>query len=285
MLRAPAALRAFLRQRGALLFSAVIVALFLAAAFAGRISPHDPAAVDLGARYRPPSGDHPFGTDSLGRDVLSRTLHGARISISIGVLSRGAALAVGVAAGLAAGTLGGRTDWVVMRLVDSTLAFPSLLLAIGVAFFIGQGYATLLISLTVVSWAPIARLVRSQALRLREQPFVEAARAYNDSTLRIVLLHILPNCASIIIVAATSGIAAAILGESSLSFLGLGPDPSVPTWGQMIASGLKDVFAPPPGHPWIYLFPGAFLFLTVLSFNVVGDLVRDALDPRLRGRR
>jgi ABC-type dipeptide/oligopeptide/nickel transport system permease subunit len=187
--------------------------------------------------------------------------------------------------GLAAGFWGGYTDTIISRLIDSTLAFPSLLLAIAVAFFIGPGYLTLLISLTIVSWAPIARLVRSAVLTVKSESYIEAARAVNASQLRILFTHILPNCRSVIIIAFTSGIAAAIIGESSLSFLGLGPDPSIPTWGQMISTGMKDLFAPPPNHPWLYLFPGFFLFMTVLAFNMAGDLLRDSLDPRFRSQR
>lgn len=281
---APSLPRALFLEKGAPVLFGTIALLVLCALFAG-LSPHDPGAIDMAARHAAPSLEHPFGTDSLGRDVLSRTLHGTRISIGVGVVSRGLAIALGTLLGLLAGYFGGLTDTLVSRLVDSTLAFPQLLLAIGIAFFAGPGVLTLVVSLAVASWAPVARLVRTQAMRLRDQPFVEASRAMNASHARILFLHILPNCASLVLVAFTSGIAAAILGESSLSFLGLGPDPSIPTWGQMIAAGLKDVFAPAPHHPWIYLFPGAFLFAAVLSFNLAGDLVRDALDPRLRGGR
>lgn len=275
---------ALLAQRGALPLLFALAAVVALALFAPAVSTHDPAAIDMARRNEAPSRDHLFGTDSLGRDVFSRTVHGARVSVGVGVLSRGLATALGVLLGLLAGYYGGAVDAVISRLVDSTLAFPSLLLAIGVAFFAGPGILTLVVALAVASWAPVARLVRAAAMRLREEAWVEAARAMNASDARILFLHLLPNAASLVVVAFTSGIAAAILGESSLSFLGLGPDPSVATWGQMISAGMKDVFAPPPNHPWVYLFPGAALVFTVLAFNLAGDLARDALDPRLRER-
>lgn len=274
--------RSYLRQRGAILWCCVIVLLGVMALMPGLFTSADPTAVVLDQRLQSPSFQHPFGTDNLGRDLLSRTLHGGRVSLSIGVISRALAIMVGVVLGMMAGYAGGWIDWLICRLVDSTLAFPSLLLAIGIAFFLGPGYLTLLISLTVVSWAPVARLVRTASVSVRNETYIEAARAANASHFRIVFQHILPNVSPVVVVAFTSGIATAILGESSLSFLGLGPEPSIPTWGQMISVGLKDIFSPPPGHPWLYLFPGSFLFLAVLAFNISGDLVRDTLDPRLR---
>lgn len=278
----PSFARAILRERGAPFILGALALLLLSALFAPALAPRPPGELDMSRRHAPPAREAPFGTDSLGRDVLSRTLHGARVSLGVGVVSRGAAIVLGTLLGLLAGYFGGATDATVSRLIDSTLAFPQLLLAIGVAFFAGPGIATLIVSLAVASWAPVARLVRTQAMRIAAEPYVEAARAMNAGHARILFLHILPNCLPLVLVAFTSGIAAAILGESSLSFLGLGPDPSIPTWGQMISSGLKDIFAPPPHHPWIYLFPGAFLFAAVLLFNLAGDLARDALDPRLR---
>lgn len=215
------------------------------------------------------------GTDRLGRDVFSRTLIGIKISLYIGFAARTVALFIGVVLGIMAAYYGGFVDNLISRLIDSTLAFPSLLLAIAISISIGQGYTTIVISLFLVSWAPIARLIRSAAIQLVNLPYIEAARSYGAGDMRILFMHILPNCSSTIIVSFTSGIATTIMSESSLTFLGLGPDASVPTIGQMIYSGVHDFNA-----PWVVLFPSFFLLLLIVSFNIFGDILRDALDPR-----
>jgi ABC-type dipeptide/oligopeptide/nickel transport system permease subunit len=272
----------FLKQKGAYLWTVVIITIVLLAIFAPFLTSYSPSTIVLNEKLLSPSWQHLFGTDKLGRDIFSRTIYGARISLAIGIISRLLAIIIGTTFGLIAGYYGGLIDGIISRIVDSTLAFPSLLLAIGIAFFIGPGFTTLIISLTIVSWAPVVRLVRASVLSVKNELFVEAAIATGCSDLRIIFKHIFPNIFSIVIITFTSGIASAIMGESSLTFLGLGPDPSIPTWGQMISSGLRDIFSPPPSHPWLYMFPGFFLFITILSFNMMGDLLRDALDPKLR---
>ena len=253
----------------------VIAAFFLCALLSEHIIPYKVDASNRTKMLAPPDSSNWAGTDRLGRDVFSRTLIGIKISLYIGFAARAVALIIGVILGIIAAYYGGFVDNIISRFVDSTLAFPSLLLAIAISISIGQGYATIVISLFLVSWAPIARLIRSAAIQLVNMPYIEAARSYGASDMRILFLHILPNCSSTIIVSFTSGIAATIMSESSLTFLGLGPDASVPTIGQMIYSGVHDFNA-----PWVILFPSFFLLLLIVSFNIFGDILRDALDPR-----
>ncbi|MEZ7891199.1 MAG: ABC transporter permease [Candidatus Wallbacteria bacterium] len=253
----------------------IISTIFLAALLADFIIPYDISARDVVNLEQAPSASHFFGTDKLGRDILSRTIVGIRISLFIGFFARIIALIIGVTLGVIAAYYGGIIDNIISRLIDSTLAFPSLLLAIAISISIGQGYATLIISLSLVAWAPIARLLRSSASQIVNMPYIEAVRSFGASDFRILFYHILPNCSSTIIVSFTSGLATTIMSESSLNFLGLGPDASVPTIGQMIYAGVRDI-----QHPWVAIFPAIFLSLIILSFNILGDMLRDALDPR-----
>jgi len=245
---------------------AVILLLFGIALFAPMLAPHDPMETDPMRRLQSPAG-YPLGCDQLGQCVWSRLIHGARLSLMIGFAARLAALLIGLGIGLAAGYYGGWLDWVLMRIVDIFLAFPSLLLAIAISMVLGHGLTTVILAIAVVGWAETARIIRSAAMELRSAEFVLASRAMGASDLRIILTHILPNCLPLVTVIFAMGMATAILSEASLSFLGLGADPSLPTWGGMVSMG-KD-------YLWIAL--------TVIAFNVLGDELRDVFDPGRKG--
>ncbi len=242
------------------------------------IAPNDPMETDILRRLSSEEG-FPLGCDQLGQCVFSRLLHGARLSLMIGFASRFSALIIGLIVGLTAGYFGGWLDWLLMRLVDMFLAFPSLLLAIAVSMVMGSGIKTVILALTIVGWAEMARIIRSSALELRTAEYVVAARTLGASHLRIILTHILPNCLPLITVIFTMGMATAVLAEASLSFLGLGVDPSLPTWGGMVASG-KDYMRQNPG---LVIFPGGCIAFLVIVFNLFGDELRDILDPSRKG--
>ncbi|NIW47354.1 MAG: ABC transporter permease subunit, partial [candidate division Zixibacteria bacterium] len=237
-------------------------------------------------RYQPPSLDHPFGTDDLGRDLLTRILSGGRISLSIGLLSMLIAVVVGVTIGSLAGFFGGRLDNILMRFTDLMLTIPRLFLLILVAVILrginwpylqeAGGIAAIVVVIGILSWMSIARLVRGSFLALREKEFVEAARSLGLSNLRIITRHILPNAISPVIVAATLGVAGAIISESGLSYLGFGVQPPTPTWGNMLRNAQDEMLR---GNMWMAIFPGLMIFITVLSINYIGDGLRDALDP------
>jgi ABC-type dipeptide/oligopeptide/nickel transport system permease subunit len=250
------------------------------AALADVIAPAGPLEGRLEERLLPPSAAHPFGTDHQGRDVLARTLHGARLSLAIGLGARTVSLLLGGALGLLAGYWGGRVDTVVMRSADVFFAFPSLLLLIGITAAFEPGLRVTFVALGVVGWAEVARLVRSEALRVRELEFVTAARALGLSEMRILSRHVTPNCLNPVVISFTLGVATMILAEASLSFLGLGAQPPTPSWGAMVSAGKEFLRT----APWISIFPGAFLAAVVLSLNLLGDSLRDALDPRWAGR-
>ena len=225
----------------------------------------------------PPSGAHLLGTDVFGRDVATRLLFGARFSLEVSVLSRLIAIAVGTILGLLAGYFGGRLDNVVMRLADVTLAYPGLLLLIAVIAAVGPSMAALFIALGIVGWAGVARLVRAQVLSLKEREFVLAIRSLGAPHVKIMARHLLPNCVTQLIVVFSMGLGAAIMAESSMSFLGLGAQPPAASWGSMISSGLDYLRV----APWLSLAPGFVITLTVLGFNLLGDALRDVLDPKL----
>jgi peptide/nickel transport system permease protein len=267
--------RRFLRHKVALAGLGVLVVLSLSALLAPWIVPYDPNAIDLRARYQPPSWAHPMGTDDLGRDLLSRVIYGGRISLSIGVLSALVAVLFGTLLGALAGFFGRLVDGLIMRFTDLMLTFPPLLLLILLASLFGTSLLTIVLVISAVSWMNVARLVRASFLSLKEQGFVEAARALGASPARLILRHILPNALSPIIVAATLGAAAAILTESTLSYLGLGIQPPTSSWGTMLQTAQSQISI----APWMSIFPGLMIFLTVLSINFVGDGLRDALDP------
>jgi peptide/nickel transport system permease protein len=257
---------------------AILLLLLLCAATADLIAPYDPLKQDLYASFGAPSLAHPLGTDDLGRDILSRIIYGSRISLQAGVVSVGIALGGGVALGLLAGYAGGMIDQVVMRLMDTILAFPTLVLALAITAALGPSLTNALIAIGIVSMPSFARLARAQTLGVREVEFVEAARALGASPLRIVARHILPSISAPLIVQASLSVAGAILAEASLSFLGLGTKPPAPAWGSMVSLGRGYLAM----APWIVFAPGVAIFLAVIGFNFLGDALRDALDPRLR---
>jgi peptide/nickel transport system permease protein len=264
--------------------AAIVGLVVLAAIAAPLLATTDPIEQDLSVALKPPfwladgSFAHPLGTDHLGRDVYSRLVYGARISLTISVLAALLGAAVGVAAGLAAGYLGGRVDMVIMRIVDLNLAFPLILLALAVVALLGASLRNLVIVMAVTTWMIYARVVRGVSLTLREQEFIQAVRALGARDARIIIRHILPNVAAPILVIWTLEVARVILMESALSFLGLGVPPPTPTWGRMLAEG-RDYLTM---AGWIAVFPGLAIMVTVLGINFLGDGLRDLLDPRLR---
>ena len=258
----------------------VMVAIFLLCAlFAPWIAPQDPAQIDLPARLIGPSASHWFGTDELGRDILSRIIYGARISMLVGSCVVAASLTLGLIFGSIAGYYGGVTDRVLNVVVmNAFMSFPGILLAIAFVAFLGPGIFNLILALSIGGWVGYARLVRAQVLAIREREFVEAARALGASDLRIVVRHILPNIIQPIIVQAAIGMAGAILAEATMSFLGLGVPPPAASWGSMLNDGRSHLF----DSPYLVLFPAVAFMLAVLSFNFIGDGLRDYLDPRSR---
>jgi ABC-type dipeptide/oligopeptide/nickel transport system permease subunit len=256
----------------------VIVLLIVLAIAAPVFARHDPFGVDLINSLQPPSGRHWFGTDVQGRDVWARLVYGARVSLSVGILSQGIALTLGVILGLLAGYYGRWIEELVMRLADVTLAFPTLLLLIALVAALQPSLTVVFITIGVVGWAGMARLVRGQVLVIRELEFVQAERALGANDIRILSLHVLPSVVAPVVIAATLGVAGAIMAESSLSFLGLGVQPPTPSWGSMIADG-RDLYQLRHA-PWTSVFPGLAIGSAVLGFNLLGDALRDALDPR-----
>ncbi len=269
--------RAFSRSPLAIA-SLFVVALWAAAALAAsRLAPYDPLAQDIASRLAPPSLAHLLGTDPLGRDVLSRILFGARLSIPVGMAAVVLALLLGTLVGGAAGALGGTVDEVLMRVTDLMLAFPTVILAMIISAALGAGIRNAVIAIMVAWWPSYARFVRGLVLSVREREYVEAARALGASPLRVFLQHVLLNTVSPLVILGTLDVGRAILTFASLSFLGLGPPPQVPEWGTMIAAG-RDYL----DEWWIATFPGLAILTLVLALNAVGDSLRDVLDPRLR---
>ena len=259
-----------------------VAAVAVAAVFAPWLAPYDPISGDLrGAYLLAPGSQHPFGTDTQGRDVLSRVLYGARLSLSVGIISQSVAVTLGVLLGLLAGYYGRWVDAVVMRLADITLAFPALLLLIAVAAAVKPSLPVVFVVIGVVGWAGMARLVRGQVLVLKHSEFVLAARSLGARDRRVLLRHLLPNVRTQVIIAATLGIAGAIMAEAALSFVGLGAQPPTPSWGAMVADG-RDLLRV---APWISFAPGLAIGVAVLGFNLVGDALREAYDPKLRSER
>jgi len=256
----------------------VIVLMVFAAVGAPLIARYDPTDVDLINQLRAPSGEHWMGTDIQGRDVWARLVHGARISLSVGLVSQGIALGLGLMLGLFAGYYGKWIDEIVMRLADVTLAFPTLLLLIALVAALQPSLTVVFLTIGLVGWAAMARLVRGQVLVVRELEYVQAMRALGARNRRIIMRHVLPAVVAPVLIAATLGVAGAIMAEASLSFLGLGVQPPTPSWGAMIADG-RDL-SQLRGAPWTSLFPGIAIGLTVLGFNLLGDALRDAIDPR-----
>ena len=260
----------------------VVLLIVLVALLAPLIAPEDPNRQDLMGRLQSPNWQHWLGTDSFGRDQLSRLIFGARISLMVGVVAVALAAFLGGVIGLLGGYYGGGIDNVLMRLIDVLMAFPTLLLAIVFLAMLGErlgGLSNIMVAVGVASTPHFARLVRGQVLSLKEQDFVEAARALGGSAGRLMVRHILVNSLSPVIVFATLRVATVILTEASLSFLGLGVPPPTPTWGGMVAEGTRFL----QRAPWLSLIPGVAIMVTVLAFNLFGDGLRDALDPKLRG--
>ena len=270
--------RGLRRSPAAAVSAGFLLLLGLAALGAPWLAPHDPLAVDLDAVKLPPGPGHPFGTDPLGRDLFSRVLYGARISLGIGVAAALLSTGIGLAVGLVAGFRGGRVDAALVALLDLVFAFPSLLMAIGISVVLPPSATTVVLALALVGWATFARLVRGQVLSLRQQPFVEAAQAIGATGWRILTRHLLPNCLPVTLVALSLRLGGFILAEAALSFLGLGAQPPTPTWGGMVS--LYRIYL--ASAPWLVVFPGLAIALTVVAFNVLGDYLRDALDPTLR---
>jgi len=270
--------RRFARNRGAVFGLGVLVVIVLMSVFAPLLAPYDPVAQGVGPALERPSLDHWAGTDSFGRDLLSRIIYGARIALVVGVVSVVLAMVIGVSLGLAAGYYGGWLDIVVMRVMDGLFAFPIIILAIAMMAIMGFGVLNVIIAVAVGFIAPFARVTRADVLAVKEEPYVEAARLAGVSSRAVIIRHVLPNVMAPIIVQAALRVSGAIITESGLSFLGLGPPPPNPVWGSMIAEGRNFIVM----APHVSTFPGIALMLTIVGLNLLGDGLRDTLDPRLR---
>jgi peptide/nickel transport system permease protein len=275
--------RKFLRNPIGLVGGVVLLTVLIGAVFAEYVAPHEPNRQRLIARFKPPfwleggSLIYPLGTDNVGRDIWSRIIHGSRISLIVGVCAVGVSMLIGVTLGLISGFWGGRIDSIIMALVDIMLAFPQLILAFAMVAVLGPGIGNIILVLGITGWERYARVVRAEVLALREREFVQAARAIGVSNLKIAFGHIMPNTFSSVIVMATLQTAQAILAEAALSFLGLGTGRNYPSWGQMISLGRDYISI----AWWLSTFPGLAILLTVLAINLVGDRIRDVLDPRV----
>jgi peptide/nickel transport system permease protein len=264
-------------NRSAALGGALVLAWLLIALLAPLIAPYSPTAQKVTNRLKPPSAQHWFGTDELGRDVFSRVLHGARVSLPVALAVVAMTGTVGILLGSAAGYAGGLADEIIMRVADAVLAFPSLILAIAITAALGPGLLNAALAIALVLWPEYARLVRSQVIALREMEFVSAATALGASPWRNLFVHILPNALPLMLVKISLDMGNAILLAASLSFVGLGAVPPTPEWGAMVAAGRHKFF-----EWWIATFPGLAIFTAVVGFNFLGDGLRDLLDPRLR---
>ncbi|MEA2881120.1 MAG: peptide/nickel transport system permease protein [Bradyrhizobium sp.] len=272
------ALRRLLKRKGAVAGIVVIATFIVLALFAPLLVPYDPVATSWTLVRKAPSSLHWFGTDDLGRDVFARVVYGARASLSAGIISVGIALGIGVPFGVLSGYRGGFVDALISRITDAMLACPYLILAIALAAFLGPSLGNAMIAIGITTTPVFVRLTRGQVMSVKVEDYVEAARAMGNPPWRIALFHILPNVMPALLVQATLSIAAAIIAEAALSFLGLGQQPPAPSWGSMLNSAQRFLTT----APWMAVWPGLAIFLVVLSFNLVGDGLRDALDPRER---
>ena len=272
------ALRRLVRRKGAVIGLVAIATFILLALFAPFVAPYDPIATSWGLVRKPPSALHWFGTDDLGRDILARVIYGARASLMAGAISVGIALTIGVPLGLLSGYRGGFVDALISRITDAMLACPFLILAIALAAFLGPSLSNAMIAIGISATPIFIRLTRGQVLSVKVEDYVEAARAVGNPSWRIALVHILPNILPALMVQATLSIAAAIIAEAALSFLGLGQQPPLPSWGSMLNAAQRFL----TNAPWMAIWPGLAIFVVVLSLNLVGDGLRDALDPRQR---
>ena len=268
----------FRKNKLALTGSAIVVFFFLLSIFAPWISPYDPGAINLQTVLSPPSTAHPLGTDQLGRDVLSRMIWGSQISLKVGFVSTGIAIFIGMILGAVAGYYGRWVDTLIMRSVDIMLCFPTFFLILAVIAFLEPSIWNIMIIIGLTGWMGITRLVRADFISLKERDFVQAARAIGASDFRIIFSHLLPNAMASLLVAATFGIAGAILTESALSFLGIGVQPPTPSWGNILTDGKDNIDI----AWWLSLYPGMAILLTVLGYNLLGEGIRDVLDPRLK---
>ena len=259
---------------------AIVLTMSVLALLAPWIAPFDPAALNLDQILMPPSAEHLLGTDELGRDVFSRLLYGARVSLWVGFVAVGISTAIGIMLGLASGYFGGWTDELIMRGVDVMLCFPSFFLILAVIAFLEPSLTNIMVVIGLTSWMGVARLVRAETLSLRERDFIAASKLAGASTSRLLFVHILPNALAPVLVSATLGVAGAILVESSLSFLGLGVQPPDASWGNMLMDGKNTLEI----APWLSLYPGLAILITVLGYNLLGESLRDMLDPRLKER-
>lgn len=261
-------MRKITRGKAAALVLGLIILASLAAPL---LTPYDPDKINLEALKSSPSQSHPLGTDQKGRDVLARVLHGGRISVGVAITAAVLSMSIGLMVGLVSGYFGGRLDTALMALVDLVLSFPSLLLAIGISIILPQGIYTVMIAIAAVGWAAFARLIRGHVLALREEPYVEAARALGCSPARVIFVHLLPQCVPLSLVMMGLKIGGFIITEASLSFLGLGAQPPTASWGSMVSAGRSYIVA----APWIVLFPGLAIAVTALSFNILGDALQE----------
>ncbi len=268
----------FLKNGPAVAGSAVVLALFAVSLLAPWLAPYDPNAIDLKQVLMPPSGDHPFGTDPLGRDVFSRMIWGAGISLKVGFVATGIAILIGTLLGSLAGYYGRWVDTVIMRFVDIMLCFPTFFLILAVIAFLEPSIWNIMIVIGLTGWMGVTRLVRADFITLKERDFVQAARGIGAGDFRIIFLHILPNAMASVLVTATLGVAGAILTESALSFLGIGVQPPTPSWGNILTAGKDNIDI----AWWLSFYPGLAILITVLGYNLLGEGIRDALDPRLR---
>jgi peptide/nickel transport system permease protein len=268
----------FRRNRLAVTGLALVVSLFVISLAAPVLSPFDPNSIDLEAMLMPPSQAHLLGTDPLGRDVLSRIIYGARVSLLVGFVSVGLATFIGLLIGSLAGFYGGWVDSLLMRQVDVMLCFPSFFLILAVIALLEPSIWYIMAVIGITGWMGVARLVRAEFLSLREREFILAAKALGASDLRVMLRHMLPNALAPVMVSATLGVAGAILTESALSFLGLGVQPPTPSWGNILTAGKDNIEI----AWWLSLFPGLAILITVMSYNLLGEGIREAIDPRLK---
>jgi len=276
-------MKQFLRNKSAVTGSIIVGILIITAIFADAIAPKDPYQMDIWESFRPPEGlrgEYILGTDDMGRDVLSRIIVGSRIALLVAIVATGVSLVFGVTLGAIAGYVGGITDAIIMRIMDLILAFPSILLAIAIVASLGPGVVNAMLAIAIVRIPAMVRVTRSMVLSLREEDFVAAAQALGLSHARILFRHILVNCYAPILVVATLNMGTAITVEATLSFLGLGAQPPIISWGRMLALGREAIRT----APHITLFPGLAIVFTTLGFNLLGDGLRDISDPQLRGR-
>lgn len=272
--------RQFLRHRLAVYSSVILILLVLSAVFAPVLAPYDPTYIDPLAFDQGPSLQHPLGTDRVGRDVLSRLIYGGRISLSVGVVAVAIYMVIGMILGSLAGYYGGWVDGVISRIIDVVLSFPYLMLILVLVSLLGPGLGNIMLVLGLLGWPQVARILRGEFLRLRSNDFIMAARVVGAPDRRIIVHQILPNAMGPMLVAATFGVATAILAESALSFLGLGVQPPASSWGQMLNDAQSLTIL--ESKPWLWVPPGIMILISVLTINFVGDGLRDALDPQLR---